>query len=168
MEAQRARLPGMRRNFWRKFHQARERPGGQVENSLLGPFRDSEDLKRGAEHEWMAPPRQDGSAEPRRVGPGRGWPLPREVMKAAVAVARPGRESSDKAGLEGVRRGAPPRGPEGRGGHAHRAPSPAPPHQGPRPTPSRVPAPLRPSVTGQLKKGETAHTPPLRDSFPLL
>lgn len=74
----------------------------------------------------MAPPRQDRSAEPRIVGPGRGWPLPGEVKKAAVAVARPGRASSDKARLEGVRRGAPPRGPEGRGGHAHRAPGHAP------------------------------------------
>lgn len=74
----------------------------------------------------MAPPRQDRSAEPWIVGPGRGWPLPGEVKKAAVAVARPGRASSDKARLEGVRRGAPPRGPEGRGGHAHRAPGHAP------------------------------------------
>lgn len=119
-------MPGMRRSSWRKFHHVRERPGGQVENSLLGQFRDPEDLRRGAEHEWMAPQRQDDSAEPRIVGPGRGWPLPREVMKAAVAVARPGPASSDKAPQEGVRSGAPPRGPEGPGGPAHRAPSPSP------------------------------------------
>lgn len=154
-------MPGMRRSSWRKFHQARERPGGQVENSLLGSVWDSEDLKRGAEHEWMAPPRQDGSPEPRIAGPGRGWPLPREVMKAAVAVARPGPASSDKARLEGVRRGAPPRGPESQGGPAHRAPSPAPPLPGARPTEARGDWPAREG------RGR-AHSSPLRFFSPSL